>query len=235
VHPLITAKHFEKLSFFGSFLFTKMVYVDYRQQSSHAILVSIRIMKKQNSKLKLTLLTALATLSILAGVSILLVVRSNSRTSSEPVKVAAAERKFSFTGTAGWWQGATNETSMALFDEDKVMACFTSAEYKQGIVDIAAELKEIEVQIQKSGNGHTMTSLGSQTLAIQTAGGPRQYELHRSTVVTPPGSEKIKAGQEFGYIQFSKGYIKIMGYCDTPEQLPATIPALQAIKFNGTN
>jgi hypothetical protein len=42
-------------------------------------------------------------------------------------------------------------------------------------------------------------------------------------------------GQEFGYLQLPHGYLEIWGYCDTAEQLPATIPALKAIKFDEAN
>ena len=41
-------------------------------------------------------------------------------------------------------------------------------------------------------------------------------------------------GFELGYLQLSGSYIKIEGHCDTADELPSTLPALQAIKFDET-
>jgi hypothetical protein len=42
-------------------------------------------------------------------------------------------------------------------------------------------------------------------------------------------------GLELGYLQLSGGYVQIEGHCDTPDELAATIPALQSVKFDAGN
>ncbi len=120
---------------------------------------------------------------------------------------------------------------MALFHTIRD-SCFTSVQHKTGTVDAAAELQKTAASL--TSQGYTVTPGSTQTLTIQTNTGPRQYELQQSSVMTPAGANKLLGGQEFGYLQLSNGYLKIMGYCETADELPATIPALQAIKFDTT-
>jgi hypothetical protein len=160
----------------------------------------------------------------------IVIFRANSSAANAPANPpvgAAVPSQFSFTGAADWWQGATNKTSMALFHK---YDCFTSVEHKTGTVDVASELQKMQDML--SSDGYTVAPGSTQTLTLQTTAGPKQYELHQSSVTTPADANKVKGGQEFGYIQLSAGYIKVMGYCDTADQLPATLPALQGIKFN---
>jgi len=159
---------------------------------------------------------------------------TDAAASAKPGIGAAVKSKFSSTGTIGWWQGATNKTSMALFQNTH--ACFVSAEYKTGTVDMASELQKTQGDL--TNDGYTVTPVGTQSLTMQTTSGVKQYELQQSRVVTPASmsvQNKLQGGQEFGYIQLSRNYIKVMGYCDTAEQLPATIAALQTIKFDKNN
>jgi hypothetical protein len=171
--------------------------------------------------------------AVLAVTTTLIVTNRNKTDAAASVKPAvgaAVTSQFAFTGSTGWWQGATNKTSMAVFQDTH--SCFVSAEYKTGTIDAAAELQKIQSSL--AGQGYTVTPGSTQTLTLQTAASQQHYELHQSAVTTPTGSSKVEGGQEFGYVQLSVGYIKIMGYCDTADELPATIPALQAIKFNET-
>ena len=135
--------------------------------------------------------------------------------------------QFSFAGTAGWQQGPTNGSSMALFKSTH--ECFASIEHKPGTVNMAAELQKTQDNLTKQG--YSVAPGGNPTLTIQTPQGPQQYQLHQSAVTSPAGASTLEGGQEFGYLQLSSGYLYIMGYCDTAAQLPATIPALQAITF----
>jgi hypothetical protein len=50
-------------------------------------------------------------------------------------------------------------------------------------------------------------------------------------VTAPAGTHPAYGGEEVGYLKLANGYIKIMGYRDTPNELPAAFPALEAIKF----
>ncbi len=157
--------------------------------------------------------------------------RTDTKPAITPAVGAAAPSQFSFSGTPNWWQGATSKSDMALFHTIRD-SCFTSVQHKTGTVDAAAELQKTAASL--TSQGYTVTPGSTQTLTIQTNTGPRQYELQQSSVMTPAGANKLLGGQEFGYLQLSNGYLKIMGYCETADELPATIPALQAIKFDTT-
>jgi len=134
---------------------------------------------------------------------------------------------FSFTGASGWRKGPANLTSLALFHGD---GCFVSAEHKTGTVDIAAELQKYQDTL--TGSGHTVVPIATQQLLLQTSATPQSYELHQFSAAGSANDSKTMGGNELGYVQLSNGYVKFEGYCDTPVQLAATIPALQAIKFN---
>lgn len=197
-------------------------------------------MKHKHYQFKLHHLLAIATIiAIVVAIFAASVVyrdRATASTSSESATNTLSHSPFSFDAqkAPGWWQGATNETSMAIFDEDEVSKCFVSAEYIKGIVNADVEIQKINTQLTESGNGYIITPLASQTLELQTDAKPLPYELRQSSVSTPQGAEKVKGGQEFGFIQLSNGYVKIMGYCDNPEQLASTLASLQAIKLDET-
>jgi hypothetical protein len=134
-----------------------------------------------------------------------------------------AEFSFKSNGkTSGWWQGATDKVSMALFYRPN--DCFVSTEYHNSTIDAAAKLQS---HIDMLRQGSSVTEIGSKSLTLNTSTGKMQYELHQYHVV----GDGLLGGEEFAYVPLSKGYLKIQGYCDTPEQLAATIPALEAVKF----
>jgi len=185
--------------------------------------------KTRNTKLKITLLVALLVVIGIAGVTLF---RANSYAAIEN-KTTEQESKslFSFTGATDWRQGPSNETSMALFGKaraNSTSACFVSAEYKPGIVDIAAALQEQQDFFKVTGG--TMTQIATVTNTLQTSDGEKQYELRQYTV--DGGNEKVMGGLELGYLQLKDGYIKLDGHCETVEELVTTIPALQAYKLN---
>lgn len=189
-------------------------------------------MKQKQNRLTLNrYITSTVVLLVVAAASAVVMLRHNKTEATPSIKagVGAAVSKFSTTGVQGWWQGATNETSMALFHGHD---CFTSVEHKPGTVDVAAELQK--QQDLMTSAGYTVTLGGTQALELQTTAGSKQYELHQLNVTTPAGVQALKAGQEFGYVQLVSGYVKVMAYCDTSDQLPATIPALQSVEFDET-
>lgn len=186
----------------------------------------------QNKKFIIALISMVVAFAGVGGVTFALY--NNSQNETEAQTKGSGKPLFSFQGAPGWWRGATNETSMAVFDDNNAQDCFISAEYATGTVDAATEMSKISDNL--TNEGYVVIPASTQTLDLQTSSKqPLRYELQQSSVVTPPGSEKLKGGQEFGYIQLKDGYIKIMGYCDEPDQLPNTIPALKAIKFDGAN
>lgn len=171
-------------------------------------------------------------LAVLAAAFIIFTIKLDETNSTAPLSGTPAKSvksQFSFGGAEGWRQGPSNKTSMAFFNSN---GCFTSVENKTGTLDIAAEQQKNQTTL--TGAGYTVTPAGTQTLTMQTSAGPKQYELQQSSVTTPAGTTPVEGGQEFGYLQLADGYIKIMGYCDTADELPVTIPALQAVRFDTT-
>ncbi len=140
--------------------------------------------------------------------------------------------KFSFTGTPDWRQGPSNETSMALFHTGN-NGCFVSAEYNTGVIDeISALQKSLDAF---TTTGYAVTPSSTQAMSMSSNTGQLHYQLHqysvKATSSTPPAME----GNEFGFITLNSGYIKVEGHCDNTAALPATISALQALKFIATN
>lgn len=176
-----------------------------------------------------TIVISLVFVMAIAAATVLILKHSlvEAATPKPPVG-AAVPSKFSFAGVDGWWQGATNHTSMAVFH--RTDGCFVSGEYKSGTVNAVAEIQKSNATL--SSQGYTILPIATKTLMIQTSDGPQKYDLEQFSVASPSGGSKVMGGQEFGYLQLSDGYLYIMGYCDTPEQLPATIPALNAMTFN---
>lgn len=48
---------------------------------------------------------------------------------------------------------------------------------------------------------------------------------------SPGESVEVYSGQQLAYHQLGEGHLKIIGNCETPEQLTMTIPALEAIRL----
>lgn len=188
---------------------------------------------KQNRTLPIILIIALA-----AAFTSVIVYRNHTTASQSSDQGTDASKRslFSFDAKAapGWWQGATNETSIAVFGNDEMHGCFVSAEYKKDTIDADVEINRINTELTRANGGYVVTPLESHAVELQTNSEPLPYELRQSSVSNPQGAEKLKGGQEFGFAQLSNGYIKITGYCDTPEQLSGTLPSLDAIKFDDT-
>jgi len=171
----------------------------------------------------------LSTLVVLIGAVVVygaLTFKNNTTEAASP-KSEAAESYFSFTGADGWRQGPTNKTSMALFHGHD---CFVSVEYKTGTIDVTVELARIQAGL--ADMGYTNSPSTVLTVPLQSSEGHKQYQLHQYDVTGSGSAGQIKGGQEYGYLQFQNGYVEVEGHCDTANQLPATIPALQAIKFD---
>jgi hypothetical protein len=190
-------------------------------------------MRQKHKRIRLGFYTISTTLLVAAIASVLVVTqhgRTEAAPSPKPPRKMAAPSPFSFIGTTGWWQGATNKTSMALFQNSQ--NCFISVQYNNTGAIAASEAKQQKNQADLTNNGYTITPGPTEMITLQTNTGSQQYGLHQSSVVTPLGADQVEGGQEFGYLQGSKGYVFIEGYCNTAGELPSTIPALQAIKFN---
>jgi hypothetical protein len=140
-----------------------------------------------------------------------------------PAKTAASE--FSFAGAAGWRTGPTNKTSLAAFSNDSV--CFTSMEYKPGTVNEAAELQKQQDDL--TAGGDQTAALATAVSTVQTTGGTQQYILHQYRITG--NGKQLMGGLALGYMQISGGYITVQAHCNTAEQLPKVVAALQAYRF----
>lgn len=173
-------------------------------------------------------------LLVVAAASVVVVTNRNRTDATPSVKPgvgAAIPSQFSFSGTTDWWQGATNKTSMALF-HSLHDSCFVSVQHKTGSIDAdKAKLQKSDADLTSSG--HTITPGATLAATLQTNTGQQSYQLQQSSVTSPTGASKVLGGQEFGYLPLSNGdYLYVEGYCDTPAELAATLPALQAVKFD---
>jgi hypothetical protein len=187
----------------------------------------------KNHKTKLTI-SLIVALMVVIGIGGAVFTRVNTPAVAE-VKAYApeAKSKFSFTGSTDWRKGPSNDTSMALFGKtrtDGTSACFTSIEYKTGTIDVQAELQKVISDFNKSGG--TMTEMATVPAVLRTTNGDEQYNLHQFNAVSASKDNKVMSGVEVGYVQLDGGYVKVSGNCETFDELPSTIPALQAYKFN---
>ncbi len=169
-----------------------------------------------------------AVIIAIAGIAVNLSRSTANATSPAKETSSKIKSKFSFTGTSGWRQGPANETSMALFHNAD--SCFVSFEYKTGTVNIDDELSKNQQDL--SSTGYNSASTAVLTTSLQTKTETKQYQLHQYSASGSPNGHDVMGGQEFGYVQLANGYVKVIGYCDTVEQLSATIPALQAVVLN---
>lgn len=137
-----------------------------------------RLTKKQAVKLSLVALL-IAVIAIFAAVSVWHRSNSYPATKNEVQSTGEPVPLFSFARTSDWREGPSNETSLALFGKqrkDGTSACFTSAEYKSGTVDVNAALQKQEGVYAAIGN--TMTLVTTITNTLQTSSGEKQYDLH---------------------------------------------------------
>jgi len=176
----------------------------------------------------------LAVLIIAAAIYSVLVIKPGTHDTTAPTKPvtgAATPSEFTFTGAAGWYKGPTNKTSMALFSDDQDHSCFTSIEHKTGTVNVTAKLQNQHDDLSASGG--TMTPVDTPTATIVTKTGTQQYELHQFSL-TGGSDAQLMGGLELGYLQLAagEGYLVMQGHCNTADQLPTTIPALQAYRFS---
>jgi hypothetical protein len=174
--------------------------------------------------------TSLVVTSVVAAAIIIGIFHSRAKASpaTKPTPPAVVSQ-FSFGGATGWHKGPANRTSLALFSDDTT--CFTSIEHKTGTVDVTAKLQKQRTDLAASGA--TMAAGATPLVALQTGAAKQQYVLHQYSL--SGGSQQIMGGLELGYVQLSNSYLEIQGHCNTAGQLPTTIAALQAYRFDDAN
>ncbi|HET8690044.1 MAG TPA: hypothetical protein VFL81_01245 [Candidatus Saccharimonadales bacterium] len=143
--------------------------------------------------------------------------------------MAPNKLQFTFSGVQNWREGPVNATSIALFHESN--GCFVSVEHGSGTIATDKANRQ-KTEIYLSDHRYKTESIGTETLTMQANDSAQEYKLHQSRVTTPAGQYKVKGGEEIGYISLAdNSYIKAEGHCSNADQLPTTIPALQAIRF----
>ena len=181
---------------------------------------------------KFIIATILSAVLVGAGVGGTVWFQSTQQAAADTKEPAKSQPLFSFTGVEGWRKGPSNDTSMALFSqarEDGTSPCFVSVEYRSGSVDSSLEINKTKDSLTK--DGYTATSHEPRVVNMQTGSGELQYELHQYKVESPSGSVEVYGGQQLAYHQLTEGHLKVIGNCETSEQLAMTIPALEAIRL----
>lgn len=180
--------------------------------------------KKHNTKFVIIILVAF---TAIIGFCIFVLFQMKPTT---PTKITTTIPAFTFTGSPDWREGPSNEVSMALFSKarpDGTSACFTSAELKQGTVDIPTELQNQQRELEATDNTMVLLSTSSSTLHAKDSDKP--YELHQYEI---SGSGNNMNGLTLGYVQLDHEYVELEAHCDTADQLPSVLPALQTYQLN---
>ncbi len=184
-----------------------------------------------NTKKNLIII-AIVAVAVVAGSVLIMNSKSNAESQSAGNNEESLPKSvfaFDTNSAEGWRKGPSNATSLALFSNNR--ECFVSVEQKDGTIDMESRLEKTQVDLEK--DGYTRQSTGTVEVAMQVNGDSESYKLHKYDVAGDGDAGKLYGGQEFGYVQLADGYIAVQGYCDKAEQLPATIPALQAISYQG--
>lgn len=185
--------------------------------------------KQNQQKSNRPLVISLLVITVLGAAVIGIIIKTRQTEAAASTKQSATvsvPSQFSFDAAAapGWVKGPTNKTSLALFNSDR--SCFISVDHKTGTVDAASEIQKTQTSLTKDGYTVTADSTLDQTISAQ------QYKLSQYNVTGAGSSGQLYGGQEFGYVQLTDGYIAVAGYCNTSDQLPSSLPAIQALKFD---
>lgn len=195
---------------------------------------SAKSSKPPANKYFLVLVVLLFSLAVAISVGIIAYVvnHEDKIVTDELIEQLKERQRFSFEGHKDWWLGPTTSTSIVLLNEQNHEACFVSAEYKPGSVDVKSQIEQYKQDVSKYGKDYQVKDIQTVDMELQTNFEPVKYSLHQSEIVAPANQTNLKLGQEYGYIEFDHGYVAIQGFCDTPEQLEATIEAIAAIVFH---
>jgi len=133
--------------------------------------------------------------------------------------------RFSAKPVDGWWQGATNHTSMVLFKNSK--ECFVSAQFKKGALDQTKELADM------TAGGIQSTPGAAEKATLTTVpNGPQTYTLQHYTLNGSADGQTVMHGIAIGFLEVKEGYIKMDAHCDESAQMPAALAAVNAIQYD---
>ena len=193
-----------------------------------------RIYSKITSKK--TLLLIAPALILIVGVAAIFAwnaISSDSETAAKPQDAPIVTSAFSFdpTKAAEWRQGPANESSMALFSNDR--SCFTSIEYKTGTVDPIAESTKTQENLSK--DGYIVEKLDSATVSIKVGSHDTQLNFRQFGIAGSGNAGQLYGGQAYGYTLLDKGYLHAQVNCNKSDQLPSAVSALTALSFKENN
>jgi hypothetical protein len=104
--------------------------------------------------------------------------RTTAAPSVTPGLGASIPSQFTFSGAIGWWQGATNRTSIAVFHGGDTDSCFVSVQHNTGSIS-ADEAKVTGNTNTLTNQGYAVTPFSTKSLTFQTTEGAKQYQLDR--------------------------------------------------------
>lgn len=193
-----------------------------------------RIYSKITSKKTRLLIAPALILAVgLAAVFAWNAISSDDETAAKPQDVPIVASAFSFNPTkaAGWRQGPANESSMALFSNDR--SCFTSIEYKAGTIDPVAESTKTQENLSK--DGYIVEKLDSATVSIKVDSRDAQLNFRQFDVTGSGNAGQLYGGQAYGYTALDKGYLHAQVNCNKSDQLPSAVSVLAALSFKENN
>jgi len=157
------------------------------------------------------------------------VAATDNKKTDKPAAKQPSASQFSFDGAAApeWRKGPSNATSMALFWNSG--DCFVAVESKAGTADVLTELDKVQSGLR--ADGYTVNTIASPTVTMQTTNGTLPFTLYQYAALGAGGQDAPYQGQALSYVPTEQGHIKVIGYCDDPVNMPATVTALEAITF----
>lgn len=189
---------------------------------------------QDSSKRKYIIAGAVCFVAVLgvAGILIYGVVTKNTANAEKPAVTNDVPSPFSYKAVGNWGGALEDGQSLGLFgkkDAQGISPCFVSANYTLGSVN-GATRKESFIEDGAS----KVINLGAKTMTMKMDEGVKHYALDQFDVQSPAGENHLMEGQEYGYIQMSKGGVTVMGNCEQLNLLPTTTDVLPGLSFDST-
>lgn len=170
-------------------------------------------------------------LLVIAVLCVIFLTQGSGAETSATTKTAFVQSEFS--GWSNQLVPASDGTIISSYSYSIGDSCRVAMVHEKGTVNVAAKLQQKVAVIADAPDIISIKQQDEKSLTLQTSAGPKGYTLHQYVVK----GEKTElgtafGGQEFAYLPLSNGYIYINGFCKTSDQLPKTIPALEAVTYS---
>ncbi len=148
----------------------------------------------------------------------------------------------------GWWAAdnwySTSESTNDSQDDKSLIVgrnffsgtreqpgtCFAMYFYKEGKVDVAAEIRNIEENTKNQDGSKGIQKLGTHNYAMQTPDGTKEFTLHQYELIGADAAQSAK-GNQYAFVPLDKGYIEIRSICETAEQLSEAQSVFEAVRL----